>query len=132
LKTEWSAEKRWYIYKNLTDIEAVSRSLTSELGFRPVFYHKEGRVDGHLFITVLAYQLVQAIHRHLGDHQIHASRSSIRQTLSGQCRATASSRRADGGAIHIRKATRAEPEQLAIYQALNINPVPGGISKTIA
>jgi hypothetical protein len=40
-------------------------------------------------------------------------------------------RRADGGALHIRKATRAEPEQLAIYQALNCNPVPGGISKTM-
>jgi hypothetical protein len=37
----------------------------------------------------------------------------------------------DGGAIHIRKATRAEPEQLAIYQALNINPAPRGISKTM-
>jgi hypothetical protein len=52
-------------------------------------------------------------------------------TLSGQCPVTASFRCADGGAIHIRKATRAEPEQLVIYQALNINPVPEGIRKTM-
>ena len=32
---------------------------------------------------------------------------------------------------HIRKATRAEPEQMAIYRALKVNPAPGGISKTI-
>jgi hypothetical protein len=32
---------------------------------------------------------------------------------------------------HVRKATRAEPEQMAIYRALKANPAPGGISKTI-
>lgn len=128
-ETDWDAEKLWYTYIMLTDLEAVFRSLKSELGFRPVYHHKEHRVDGHLFITVLAYQFVQVIRRHLGNCQINASWSSIRQTLSGQCRVTASFRRADGGAIHIRKATRAEPEQLLIYQALNINPAPGGISK---
>ena len=74
---------------------------------------------------------MQVIRRHLGNCQINASWSSILQTLSGQCRVTASFRRADGGAIHIRKATRAEPEQLLIYQALNINSAPGGISKTM-
>jgi hypothetical protein len=74
------------------------RTLKSELGFRPVYHHKEDRVDGHLFITVLAYQFVQVIRRHLGDHQINASWSSIRQTLSGQCRVKASFRRADGDA----------------------------------
>jgi hypothetical protein len=48
-----------------------------------------------------------------------------------QCRVTASFRRADGKALHVRKATRAEPEQMAIYRALKVNPAPGGISKTI-
>jgi|GEM_PF-3411768 len=32
-----------------------------ELGMRPVYHHKEDRCDGHLFITVLAYQAVQVI-----------------------------------------------------------------------
>jgi len=34
-------------------------------------------------------------------------------------------------ALHVRKATRAEPEQMAIYRALKVNPAPGGVSKTI-
>ena len=62
----------------LTDLDAVFRSFKSELGFRPVYHHKEDRVDGHLFITVLAYQFVQVIRRDLGDHQINASWSAIR------------------------------------------------------
>ena len=67
---------------------------------------------------MLAYQFVQVIRSHLGSCQNNASWSSIRQTLSGQCLVTANFRRADGGALHIRKATRAEPEQLAICQIL--------------
>ena len=45
----------------LTDLESVFRSLKSELGLRPVYHSKEDRSDGHLFITVLAYQCVQAM-----------------------------------------------------------------------
>ncbi len=37
----------------LTDLEAVFRSLKSELGLRPVYQHKEERADGHLFIYYL-------------------------------------------------------------------------------
>jgi transposase len=130
-EVEWDAEKLWRTYTMLTDLEAVFRSLKSDLGLRPVYHHKEQRVDGHLFITVLAYQFVQVIRRTLQEKQLTASWRSIRQIMSSQCRITASFRRADGGATHIRKATRAEPEQLAIYAALNINPAPGGICKTI-
>ena len=131
-ETTWDADKLWHTYIMLTDLEAVFRSLKSELGLRPVYHHKEERTDGHLFITVLAYQFVQVIRRHLHDCQIDGSWRTLRQTLSGQCRVTASFRRADGGAMHIRKATRAEPDQLAIYRALNVDPAPGGISKTFA
>jgi hypothetical protein len=34
----------------LTDVEAVFRSLKSELGLRPVFHRKTIRTDGHLFV----------------------------------------------------------------------------------
>jgi hypothetical protein len=51
--------------------------------------------------------------------------------MNTQCRVTASFRRHDGKALHVRKATRAEPEQMAIYRALKVIPAPGGIYKTI-
>jgi transposase len=45
----------------LTNLEAVFRSLKSELGMRPVHHQLADRVSGHLFITVLAYHLVHTI-----------------------------------------------------------------------
>ena len=42
--------------------------------------------DGHLFITVIAYQLVQTIRRRLGEHGERASWASLRRILEGQQR----------------------------------------------
>ena len=55
----------WRTYFMLTDLEAVFRSLKSELGLRPIYHHKPIRAEGHLFIIFLAYQLVQVIRTRL-------------------------------------------------------------------
>jgi transposase len=129
-QTDWDSERLWRTYIMLTDLEAVFRSFKSELGLRPVYHHKEIRVDGHLFITVLAYQFVQIIRKQLQEQDIQGRWSSLREILSVQQRVTASFQRANGGALHIRKATRPETELAAIYQALNLDPLPGGVQKT--
>ena len=130
-QTDWSAEKMWRTYIMLTDLEAVFRSLKSELGLRPIFHQKPHRSNGHLFITVLAYQLVQVIRRRLGEQREHSSWDTLRSILGGQQRVTCTFRRADGSTLHVRKATRAEPDQRAIYDALGVNPAPGGIRKMV-
>jgi transposase len=60
-----SAEEMWRIYSQLTDIEAVFKSLKSELGIRPIFHKREDRIESHIFITVLAYQCVLIIRKTL-------------------------------------------------------------------
>lgn len=127
----WGAETFWRTYMMLTDLESVFRSLKSELGLRPIYHRTEDRVDGHLFITVLAYQFVQIIRKRLAEKGIHSSWQTLRDTLSVQQRVTATFRRADGLTLHVRKATRAEPEQLKIYQTLGINSAPGGVKKMV-
>lgn len=85
-ETTWDEAGLWQTYTMLTDLEAVFRSLKSELGLRPVFHSKEERAEGHLFITVLAYQAVQAIRRRLKEHGITLSWTSLRKILSVQQR----------------------------------------------
>jgi hypothetical protein len=115
----------------LTDLEAVFRSLKSELGLRPVYHHKTKRVDGHLFISVLAYHLVQSVRLPLKAHGIHLSWERLRAQLDGQERVTVVLHRDDGQIYHIRKATRPEPHQAAIYNALGLPHLPGTIEKTL-
>jgi len=130
-QTDGDEETLWRTYVTLTDIEAVFRSLKSELGLRPIFHHKPIRAEGHLFITVIAYQLVQVIRRRLRQHGETSSWNTVRHILEGHQRITATFRRADGRILHVRKATRAEPPQHAIYDALGVDPEPAGIRKTI-
>ena len=130
-ETTWSEERLWRTYIMLTDLEAVFRSLKSELGLRPIFHHKEGRSDGHLFISVLAYQCVQLVRRQLKAKGIDASWASLRETLSVQRRVTASFKQKDGRTLHVRKATQPEPKLRAIYTALGLDPLPGGTKKLV-
>ena len=130
-QTDWDEETLWRTYITLTDLEAVFRSLKSELGLRPIYHHKALRTEGHLFITVIAYQLVQVIRRRLRQHGQSESWTLLRRILNGQQRITATFRRADQCALHVRKATVAETAQREIYQALGISETPGGIQKTI-
>ena len=130
-QTDWDEETLWRTYITLTDLEAVFRSLKSELGLRPIYHHKALRTEGHLFITVIAYQLVQVIRRRLRQHGQSESWTLLHRILNGQQRITATFRRADQCALHVRKATVAEPAQREIYQTLGISETPGGAQKTI-
>ena len=128
---EWDEATLWQTYTMLTDLEAVFRSLKSELGLRPVYHHKEERTDGHLFITVLAYQAVQVIRRKLKNNGINDNWNSLRKIFSRQQRVTATFKQKDGRTLHVRKTTIAEPKLQKIYDALEISTSPSGMQKTI-
>jgi len=59
----------WTRYVQLTQIEAVFRSLKNDLGIRPVYHRLEHRVDAHILIAFLAYCLQVTLKNRL---QIHA------------------------------------------------------------
>jgi len=119
----------WHTYTMLTDLEAVFRSLKSELGIRPVFHQVTERVAGHLFISVLAYHLIHSVRYRLKQSQINSSWSQLRNQLEGQSRVTVSMQCKDGQTVHIRKSTRPEPRQQEIYKALEIGLYPGPVIK---
>jgi len=127
----WDEATLWHTYTLLTDLEAVFRSLKSELGLRPVFHSKEERAEGHLFISVLAYQAVQVLRRRLKEHGINLSWSSLRNIFSVQQRITATFKQQDGRTLHIRKATIAETNLKNLYDALGISASPRGIQKLV-
>ena len=81
---------------------------------RPVYHQLEKRCDGHLFITVLAYQAVQVIRRKLLAHGLNGSWASLRATLGQQSRITATFKQRDGKTLHIR---------------LTLSPTPGGTQR---
>ena len=128
---EWDNATLWRTYTMLTNLESVFRSLKTDLGLRPVFHQIDRRVEGHLFISVLAYHFVHAMRLQLKAKGIDDSWQTLRETLGTQRRVTATLQRRDGRAVHVRKATRPEPHHQTINEILGISPNPGGTHRVL-
>lgn len=129
--SDWDDETLWRTYTMLTDLESVFRSLKSELGMRPVYHQTEARCDGHLFITVLAYQAVQLIRRKLKESDINESWATLRETLATQIRITATFDQRNGKTLHVRQASQAKGHLENIYTKLGLSTTPGGVKKLV-
>ena len=130
-RTDRDEATLWRTCFTLTDPEAVFRSLRSGPGLRPILHRTPVRAEGHLFITVIAYQLVQVVRKRLGQAGERAHRATLRSIPEGQPRVTTTLRRADGRTLHVRRATRAEPAQKAICGTLGIGADPGGVRRSV-
>jgi len=98
---------------------------------RPVYHQTTERVEGHLWITLLAYHLVHVLRVRLKEQGLHDSWESLRRRMRGHMRVTTSLRTQEGTTLHIRKAARPEAWQQTIYTALGITSNPGGTRKTV-
>jgi len=121
----------WRTYSMLTQLESVFRSLKTDLGLRPVYHQIERRIEGHLFISVLAYHFVHTMRLQLKAQGVHLSWHALRETLNSQQRITATLIRRDGRVAHVRKATRPEPQQQRINEILGLSANPGGTRRAI-
>ena len=124
-RTDLDEKELWSLYMMLTQMEESFRCLKSELGLRPVRHHKDPRMEGHIFISVLAYHLLAGIQRELRQKGISYRWETIRNRLSTHTRVTASLTNNKGERIHIRQTTDPEPFHFEIYRALRlpVNPL---------
>ena len=79
--TAWSVEDTVRTYWRLTELEATFRSLKSELGLRPVWHQLSKRIEGNLFIAVLALYGANVIRTRLAAQGIHDRWASLRNKL---------------------------------------------------
>ena len=104
----------------LNDIEDAFRALKTDLGLRPIYHQTTDRISRHIFISVLAYHILHTVRYQLMKHDINDNWQTIASKLSTHYRITNSLQQKDELPIHIRKSTRTNSTQLAIYNACNI------------
>ena len=105
LKTDKSLEapQLWELYMTLLKAEAGFGQLKGTLGLRPNFHQLEDRVDGHIFLSVLAYHLLRWVGKRLEDHNDTRDWQTIRRLLRTHSLVTTRLPLADGRTINIRK-----------------------------
>jgi transposase len=123
LKTDkrLGAKQLWKLYMTLLKAEAGFRQLKGTLGLRPNFHQLEDRVDGHIFISVLASHLLCWIGKRLEPHNDTRDWQTIRRLLSTHSLVTTRLPLADGRVISIRKPSQPDDEQKRVYQMLGID-----------
>jgi transposase len=117
-----SPQELWGLYGNLRTVEEAFRFMKSSLGMRPVYHQIEKRVDGHLWITILAYHLIWNAQYRLRQEKIMEQWETIRNLLGTRIRITLQAQTAEGKILHHRSTTKAEEHQTKIYQALGLSP----------
>jgi transposase len=122
LKTDKSLEatQLWELYMTLLQAEAGFCQLKGTLGLRPNFHQLEDRVDGHIFISVLAYHLLRWVGKRLEEHNDTREWQTIRRLLGTHSLVTTRLPLADGRTINIRKPSQPDDEQKRVYQMLGI------------
>ena len=123
LKTDKSlgATQLWELYMTLLKAEAGFAQLKGTLGMRPNFHQLEDRVDGHIFISVLACHLLRWVGKRLEAHNDMRDWQTIRRLLGTHSLVTTRLPLADGRIINIRKASQPDDEQKRLYQMLGID-----------
>ena len=114
-REDLSADETWRIYTLLTQAEAAFRTLKSPLGERPIFHHKEGRVEAHIFLCVLSYHLLMSIEKTLLDAGIHTSWATVRETLKTHQVNTIVLPTNGGMVLRIRQGTTPDPAHREVY-----------------
>ena len=115
------AKELWNLYNTLRGVEDAFRFMKSSLGLRPVHHQKERRVDGHLFISVLAYHLIQNCMYQLKKQGMYHHWKTILEWMSTRIRVTMRANTDEGKTLYHRSTTKAEANQSLIYKTLDLS-----------
>ena len=74
----------WHIYNTIREVESTFRALKSDLNIRPIHHQKDERIEAHIYLTMLAYQLVNTIRYMLKKKNINHDWRNILRIMRTQ------------------------------------------------
>jgi transposase len=120
-RSDLQKQQIWHFYMMLTRMEHAFRDLKTHLGLRPVYHQKEMRVDGHIFISILAYHLLHSIEYTLRQQGCHSRWATIKRLVSTHRYSTIQLPTVAGPVFNIRKPGITEGIHQEVYQKLSID-----------
>jgi len=123
-------EQLWQVYNTIREVEATFRCLKSDLQIRPVHHQNDERVEAHIYLTILAYQLVNTIRHMLKKKALHYSWATITRIMSTQTIQTLTLPTATK-TVHLRKPAKPIQEVQHIYTATQCRHTQKAIKKYV-
>ena len=108
----------WDVYNLTREVESSFRCLKNDLDIRPIFHQKDKYIEPHIWMSLLAYQIVNYIRLRLKDKRINYSWSKISTIMQSQQCATVSLNAKESKKVYARVCSRPNTEAIQIYEAL--------------
>ncbi len=108
----------WDIYNTIREVESTFRCLKSDLNIQPIHHQNDGRVKSHIYLTILAYQVVNTIRHMLKQKGLNYDWRNITRIMSTQTIQTVKLN-SDKQEIHMRAVSTPIKEVIEIYNATN-------------
>ena len=122
--TDWDVQETVKTYWRLTEIEAGFKMMKSDLGLRPIFHHDDKPIGAHLFITVIAYHLINLLRKQLAKGGIRKSWKTIRNEMNQCKRVTTRLETRGPGYIIVKADQKLSPFLSTIFQILRVRYSP--------
>jgi len=123
-KTAVSENDIWKVYNLTRDVEAVFRCLKTDLDIRPIYHQKDEFIEPHIWLGIIAYQIVNYIRTTLKDNNIDYSWTTIVQKMQSMQSSILSVNNNNNEKIYIKLCTRPTADQIKIFNALNFKHRP--------
>lgn len=123
-KEKLSETEIWDTYNMTRDVEATFRCLKTDLDIRPVFHQKDAYIEPHIWLGIVAYQIVNYIKLKLKDTKINYSWTTIVEKMQSQQYSMQSTDRRAGGKIYTKLCTQPSSDLKVIYSALGFRERP--------
>lgn len=123
-KEKLSEKEIWDTYNMTRDVEATFRCLKTDLDIRPIFHQKDTYIEPHIWLGIVAYQIVNYIKLKLAEADINYSWTTIVRKMQSQQYSLQSANRRNGGKIYTSLCTQPTSDLKKIYAALNFKERP--------
>lgn len=117
-------DKIWDAYNLTRDVEAVFRCLKTDLDIRPIYHQKDEYIEPHIWLGILAYQVVNYIRQNLKQQNINYSWTAIVEKMQSMQSSLVTVNNQNNEKIYMKLCTRPSKDQQAIFDALKFKHRP--------
>ena len=114
----------WDVYNMTRDVEAVFRCLKTDLKIRPIHHQKDKYIEPHIWLGILAYQIVNYIRIGLKENNIDYSWTTIVEKMKSMQSSITSVNNKEHEKLYIKLCTRPTTDQQFIFDSLNFKHRP--------
>ncbi len=119
-----TTQQIWETYNTIREVENTFRTLKTDLQIRPIYHQNDKEILSHIFVGIIAYQIVNTIRFQLKKNDISFSWDKIVKKLNTYKSVTTDMETKDNKKIILKYCLRPSPQVKNIFDLLKYKILP--------